>query len=243
VSGVEANSGARASAERVLTAALYGLGRGVSAAALGTLARPRLEGRHHVPLTGPLLVVANHCSMWDPPLLAVLMPRRMAYLTKAELFRPAIWGWALQAAGMIPVRRGHPERRVLDAALGVLAAGGALVVFAEGTRSRNGVLAAAEAGVGLLAVRSGAPVLPTAILGTERLRSQRALLARPRLVVRCGPVLRPEPTGRGAAAYRQVADAIMARVAALLPPERRGPYAAALAAPAAAARPPDLVEG
>jgi 1-acyl-sn-glycerol-3-phosphate acyltransferase len=205
---------------------LYGAGCNVSWLLLQALGRPRLEGRKHVPSTGPLLVVANHVSVVDPPLLGAMVPRRLAFLAKEELFHPAPWGWALRAAGMIPVRRGRAERRVLLAALRVLREGGALVVFPEGTRSRDGVLAAAEPGVGLLALRSQAPVLPVAILGTERVRGVASLATRPPLVVRCGPVWQPESAFSGARAYREVADEVMARIAMLLPAERRGVRAA-----------------
>jgi 1-acyl-sn-glycerol-3-phosphate acyltransferase len=215
----------RGTAGGLVGTGLYCAGRGVAALALRLGARPRLEGGEHVPRTGPLLVVANHVSLVDPPLLAVLLPRRLAFLTKEELFHPAPWGWALGEAGMIPVRRGRAERRVVERALAVLASGGALVVFPEGTRSRDGVLAPAEPGVGLLAVRSRAPVLPVGIVGTEVLRRASDALARPAVVVRCGPTWLPDGGQRGAQAYRAVADALLAHVAALLPAERRGVYA------------------
>ena len=216
--------GGRGMTMRVAGRLLYGAGCGVSWLALQAVARTRLEGREHVPRTGPLLVVANHVSTIDPPLLGALLPRRLAFLAKGELFHPAPWGWALRAAGMIPVRRGRAERRVLEAALGVLSEGGALVVFPEGTRSRNGVLAAAEPGVGLLAARSRAPVLPVGIVGTDRMRGVGAVGARPELVVRCGPVWQPRSVAVGARGYRMVADELMTHIAALLPPERRGTY-------------------
>jgi 1-acyl-sn-glycerol-3-phosphate acyltransferase len=219
-------SGDEAAPERVARTfagrLLYGAGCNVSWLLLQALGRPRLEGRKHVPRSGPLLVVANHVSAIDPPLLGAILPRRLAFLAKEELFHPAPWGWALRAAGMIPVRRGRAERHVLLAALRVLREGGALVVFPEGTRSRDGVLAAPEPGVGLLALRSQAPILPVAILGSERVRGVATVVARPRLVVRCGPVWRPESTFSGARAYREVADEVMMRIAALLPAERRG---------------------
>jgi 1-acyl-sn-glycerol-3-phosphate acyltransferase len=172
-----------------------------------------------------LLVVANHTSYVDPMLLAIALPRPLAFLAKEELFHPAPWGWALRAAGIIPVSRGRADRRAVDAGLAVLRAGGALAVFAEGTRSADGCLQQAEAGVGLLAARSAAPVLPVALLGTERLRSLADWLKRPRLRVRCGSLWQPSATGRGgSAAYRRIADEIMARIAALMPTTRRGRY-------------------
>jgi 1-acyl-sn-glycerol-3-phosphate acyltransferase len=158
-------------------------------------------------------------------LLAVALPRPLAFLAKEELFHPAPWGWALRAAGIIPVRRGHADRRALDAALGVLRAGGALAVFAEGTRSADGTLQPAEAGAGMLAARSGAPVLPVALLGTERVQRFKDWLSRPPLRARFGAAWQPEARARvRAAAYAELAHAMMARVAALLPEGRRGAY-------------------
>ncbi len=203
---------------------LYVVGRAIVRLGLALLTDARLEGGERIPRTGPLLVVANHASLTDPPLLAALFPRRLAFLAKEELFRPPLWGWAFRAAGMIPVRRGRPERGVLAEALEVLRAGGALAVFPEGRRSRDGVLLSAEPGVGLLAVRSGALVLPVAVLGTEGLDRPAGWLGRPRLVVRCGNPYRPTAPAPGTAGYRAVADEAMRHIAALLPPERRGPY-------------------
>lgn len=215
--------------------ALYVVGRAIVRLGLAVLTDARLEGEERIPRSGPLLVVANHVSLTDPPLLAALFPRRLAFLAKEELFHPALWGWAFRAAGMIPVRRGRPERGVLEEALGVLRAGGALAVFPEGRRSRDGVLLPAEPGVGLLAVRSGALVLPVAVLGTEGLDRPAGWLGRPRLVVRCGHPYRPTAPAPGTTGYRAVADEAMRQIAPLLPPERRGPYGAVAAARAASA--------
>jgi 1-acyl-sn-glycerol-3-phosphate acyltransferase len=218
---------------------LYRAGRGIVALLLGLLTRPKYYGVAAVPRRGPLLVVANHASNIDPMLLTLAVPRPLAFLAKEELFHPAPWGWALRAAGIIPVRRGRVDRQALEAAEAVLRQGGALAVFAEGTRSPDGRLQAAEPGVGLLAARSGAPVLPVALLGTERLRSLAAWAARPRLVARCGAVWQPRPVERGGSVgYRRVADDIMRQVAGLMPPARRGRYEAP--APTDAASGPSL---
>jgi 1-acyl-sn-glycerol-3-phosphate acyltransferase len=206
---------------------LYRAGRWVAWALLRVLYPIRIEGAERVPRQGSLLVVANHTSNWDPMLLAIAVPRPLAYLAKEELFHPAPWGWALRAAGIIPVSRGRADRRALEIALWVLRAGGAVAVFAEGTRSPDGRLQQAEPGIGLIAARSAAAVLPVALLGTERLRSPDGWLRRPRLVARCGQLWQPTIQGRGgSAAHREIADEIMRRVAALMPDHRRGRYAA-----------------
>ncbi len=221
-----------------LGAMLYALGRACAWLLLHALARPFLEGRDRVPRAGPLILVANHVSWVDPPLLAALLPRRLAFVAKEDLFHPRLWGWALRQAGMIPVRRGRAERQVLGEALSVLRAGGAIVVFPEGRRAMDGALLSAEPGVGLLAARSGAPLLPVALLGTERLRHLRDWPWRPPLLVRCGDLWRPTDAAHGSPAYRRLANDAMTRVAALLPPERRGPYRESAATPRASVAEP-----
>ena len=214
---------------------LYLTGRAVVWAMLRLLARPSIEGRPDIPRRGALLVVANHASYVDPMLLAIALPRPLAFLAKEELFHPAPWGCALRAAGIIPVRRGRADRQALDRALAVLHGGGALAVFAEGTRSADGRLQQAEPGVGMLAARSGAPILPVALLGTEHLRSLKGFLTRPHLIARCGPVWQPVISARGGSvANREIADGMMARMAALMPESRRGAYADGLSSEPAA---------
>jgi 1-acyl-sn-glycerol-3-phosphate acyltransferase len=210
----------------VLTAGLYALGALLARGAMLLLARPRLEGRGRIPPRGGLLLVANHTSLVDPVLLAALFPRRLVFVAKAELFRYWPLGWILRAIRAIPVQRGQADIRALREVLVRLATGEVVVVFPEGTRSRTGVLGRARAGVGWLAARSQAPVLPVAIMGTERLRQPASWVRRPQLLVRCG-VAEPCPAGgaRRLGGYQAVADELLARVAALLPVERRGPYA------------------
>jgi 1-acyl-sn-glycerol-3-phosphate acyltransferase len=209
----------------------------VSRALLAVLARPRVVGAENVPRHGSLLVVSNHASMIDTIVLAALFPRPIAYLGKRELFRWSLFAWGFRAAGVIPINRQGVDRRALELGLDVLKREGGLVVFAEGTRSGSGILGPAKAGVGLLAARSRAAVLPVAILGTEGLEDSRRWLSRPAIELRCGRVVDPvavlPPEG-----YQGLADSYLRAVAELLPAWRRGPVYDSLTPDQRSATPP-----
>jgi 1-acyl-sn-glycerol-3-phosphate acyltransferase len=138
------------------------------------LMRVRVEGAENLP-TGGVLLAANHGSYLDGPLLFGVMPRSATFFVKAEVFRGAV-GWYLRKIGQIPVRRGTPEREPLLTALAVLAEGGIVGIFPEGTRRAGSPSQPAETGdvrevrhgIAYLALRSGCPVLPVACLGTDQ---------------------------------------------------------------------------
>ncbi|HEX5498794.1 MAG TPA: lysophospholipid acyltransferase family protein [Thermomicrobiales bacterium] len=129
----------------------------------------RIVGLEHVPPSGPLLVAANHLHYADPLLLGLAMPRPIHFMAKRELFANPIFGWMLRRAGAFPVDRGRADRAAIREAEDRLRRGFAVGLFPEGTRSNTGWLQSAHKGVGLIAIRSGAPILPVAITGTERL--------------------------------------------------------------------------
>jgi 1-acyl-sn-glycerol-3-phosphate acyltransferase len=185
--------------------------------------RPVVEGRRHVPRSGPVILAANHLSVLDSVLIPLLAPRPVAFLAKAEYFRqPGLAGRLRRAAftaiDAIPVERGaHSAPAALEAALAWLGAGGAFGIHPEGSRSRDGRLHRGRTGVAWLALASGAPVVPVAVLGTDRVQPVGARFPRPgRVRVRFGEPLwfglRPGPAGP---ARRAVTDEIMAAVAAL----------------------------
>lgn len=188
---------------------------------MALLTRARVTGREHVPASGPLLVVSNHVSIADPIILFTVCSRPLLFMAKEELFRPLwfriiLWLWG----GAFPVRRGESDIRAVREALARIRAGAALVVFPEGTRRPRG-LEQPHPGIGYLASRAACPVLPVAIIGSEAIPSPWSLRHRPRLEVSFGePFSVPEE-----GASDPIADTIMRRIAALLPPERRGLYA------------------
>ncbi len=159
------------------------------------------NGREHARVTGPLIVAANHRSFLDPFVIGTLLPwrRPVHYVAKIELFENRLQGWFLSRLGAFPVRRGQSDDDTLDTALGILARGGAVCIFPEGTRIRTGSLARPKRGVGRIALESGAAVLPVAVFGSEHVR--RGWRIRPRKVtLRAGRAMtfprtdRPSPS-------------------------------------------------
>jgi glycerol-3-phosphate dehydrogenase (NAD(P)+) len=145
-------------------------------------------GREHLPADGPVIIAANHRSFLDPFVIGMVSRRPIYYVAKRELFRFRIVGWFLSALGAFPVRRGEGDAEMVKTAKAILARGDALVMFPEGTRIRPGALARPRRGVGRLALETGAPVVPLAVIGTEEVR--RGVFIRPRKVrVRVGRAL------------------------------------------------------
>jgi 1-acyl-sn-glycerol-3-phosphate acyltransferase len=127
----------------------------------------RVEGSENVPRGGALLVTANHRSVLDPPLLGAALPREVGYAAKRELFAVPVLATVIRALHAIPVDRSSLAPSTLRRFEEWLGNGGALVVFPEGTRSKDGKLGEAKVGVGLMVTRLSVPVLPVWIEGTE----------------------------------------------------------------------------
>jgi glycerol-3-phosphate dehydrogenase (NAD(P)+) len=148
-------------------------------------------GREHLPRTGPLLLASNHRSFLDPFVIGTVARRPVYYMAKRELFEKRWQAWILNALGAFPVDRGAGDGDAMATARAILERGDCVVVFPEGTRVRPGPLGAPRRGIGRLALETGAPVVPIAVIGTEDVRSGWRI--RPRRVrVRAGrPLLFP----------------------------------------------------
>ena len=206
---------------------LYRLGLLLARVFLPTFGSIRVTGRENVPPAGPLIIAANHQSNADPPVLVYAVPRPLNFMAKRDLFANPVVGWFLRALHVYPVDRDGRDVDALRWALRMLAGGETLVIFPEGTRS-PGALGKASDGLAYLALSSGAPVLPVAITGTERIRGMlRIPFHFQRISVAIGePFAPPPPAGRiERAALKDATREIMERVAALLPPSHRGAYA------------------
>lgn len=173
---------------------LHDLARWIGTWVLDPFYRVRVHHRERIPASGPVVLVANHSSLADGPLLFGLLGRRAVFLTKQEMFAGAI-GWWLRRIGQLSVRRGAPDRRALTVAVDVLRAGGLIGVFPEGTRG-SGEVVAAQHGAAWLARTSGAAVLPVVCRGTRR-RDGSGRRWRPQVDVLVGePLTIPADGGR-----------------------------------------------
>ena len=132
------------------------------------LFRGSTTGLEHVPKDGPLVVASNHGSHLDPPLLGHALGRPVAFMAKAELFAIPLLGAVIRACGAYPVRRGASDRDAIRTATAKLEEGWATGVFLDGTRQANGRVNNPLPGAALLAARSGAPLLPVAIVNSHR---------------------------------------------------------------------------
>jgi len=145
-------------------------------------------GREHLPRSGPLLLASNHRSFLDPFVIGTLVKRPVYYMAKRELFEKRWQAWALNALGAFPVDRGAGDQDAMATARAILARGDCVVVFPEGTRTRPGPLGSPRRGVGRLALETGAPVAPVAVIGSDAVR--RGWRIRPRKVrIRVGQPL------------------------------------------------------
>jgi 1-acyl-sn-glycerol-3-phosphate acyltransferase len=209
---------------------------GVTRVGLAGLTRIRIEGDlDAVPREGPIIVAANHASNLDPVVLGShLLPRlgrRLQWLGKRELFDWPIVGWMARHGGVHAVDRSTADVEAYRLAKRILDEGHALFVFPEGTRSRDGTLQPARDGVAVLALRTGAPIVPVGIAGSyERWpRGQRIPHPGGHVTVRVGTPFRLAdelPAGLDRKRATPLAtDLIMHRIAALLPERQRGSYA------------------
>ncbi len=199
------------------------------------ISRISVEGDiDQIPLHGPLIIAANHASNLDVPVLGSwLIPRlgrRIQWLGKKEVFDWPIVGWLATHGGVHPVDRGAADVEAFRLAQRILDAGQVLFVFPEGTRSPDGALQGARDGVALLALRTGAAILPIGIGGSDRVWPKGQRLPHPggHVMVRIGRPFRPAdelpPETARSAAKGLTTTMIMRRIAGLLPVRQRGVY-------------------
>ncbi len=156
--------------EKGVNPLMYWLVRGVLQPFFHLYFRLSRIGREHIPATGPVILASNHRSFLDPFILATIARRPLYYVAKEELFTSRFTAWLLNNLGAFPVRRGAGDADMIETAKAILGRGDVVLIFVEGTRIRPGALGRPRRGVGRLALETGAPVVPVAIIGTEAIR-------------------------------------------------------------------------
>jgi 1-acyl-sn-glycerol-3-phosphate acyltransferase len=204
----------------------YLLSQRAVAAALRCVADIHVEGMARCPTagSGPVLLCSNHLSYADIPLIGAWAPRPIVFFAKSEVRRLPVVGPITAFYGTIFVRRGESDRHAIRQAMACLAAGQVLGFYPEGHRSHGAGLLRAQPGVALLARGSRAVVWPVAVTGTHYVGKR----ARPRVTLTGGEPFDPLAAARAdygpAPSHQDIADAIMRRIAALLPAPYRGAY-------------------
>lgn len=178
--------------------------------------RVRIEGRENIPQHGPVILAANHRSFMDSLFLPLVIRRRVTFVAKAEYFDSKKTAWFFRGVGQIPIRRegGSASERALASATDVLASGGVFGIYPEGTRTRDGYLHRGHTGVARLALRTGAPIVPVGMIGTDEIQATDAKLPRffRRVTIRFG---NPVPLGHYVGrederiVLRQITDEVM----------------------------------
>ncbi|MDX1934358.1 MAG: lysophospholipid acyltransferase family protein [Capsulimonadales bacterium] len=164
----------------------YWLLEGVTLFLFEALGGLYVQGEENVPKNGTVLMVSNHVSYLDPVAIGDASPRRVVFMAKAELFRNRVLGFLLRGVDSFPVKRGEPDRAAFKNTLSMLEEGRVVCIFPQGTRREAGDLADAEPGAGLFAIRTGCPVVPVYVSGTDRMLDRQGKWHRGRVTVAFG---------------------------------------------------------
>ena len=183
--------------------------------------RVHLRGRYNVPRRGPYIVAGNHLSWMDIPLVPAYMPGKVVYMAKEELFHGNV-GRISRFMGAFPVKRGEGDRHAIRTADEQLKKGNVLVIFPEGTRSKTQLMAKGHAGLGMIALRSGVPVIPVAIWGSEQ--GLKKFGAHVTISYGKPMILKPKGSKITREDIEAATDEVMRQIASMLPARYRGVY-------------------
>lgn len=206
---------------------MYSLFRAALWTAFHVLTHVDVAGRENIPTRGALLLVTNHLSRLDPPLIFIAVPRQVRVFIARKYRKVLPLRWFVESLDAIWVRQNEPDVPALKLALGHLLKGGVLGVSPEGTRSQEThALIPGQDGAAFLATRSGATILPVAVWGTETALRDLRRLRRPDVHLRIGrPFQLPAAKRARGAQLERITEQIMCAIAALLPEPYRGVYA------------------
>jgi len=203
----------------------YGLQRIILTPLCRVLFRLRVEGREHEPRHGPFIAAFNHASAVDPLLAALSLQRRCRFMAKPEVLKIPILGPYLASVGTFAIRRGEPDRKAFRLCLQILMGGGVLVMWPEGTRSPDGRLQSAEPGAARIALRTGVPILPVAMVGSHHVLPKGGRWPKfAPVTVRFGPLIQV-PRIKGPLSDKVLeawGHRIMVEIGKLLPPSQGG---------------------
>jgi 1-acyl-sn-glycerol-3-phosphate acyltransferase len=204
---------------------LYGICHYIIRCAHEAVFRGEIGGLAHLPGDGAFLVAANHASHLDPPFIGAVMPHQLAFFARKSLWKPGLGSWWMDGVGAIPVDRDGSDLAAIKRVLSTISAGRPIALFPEGTRSPDGTLQPAKAGVGLIACKTGVPVVPCRIFNSH-LALDRAGGFRPGTAVDIvfgAPLASADYDHKsdGKERYQRASERIMAAIAQLTPPPVR----------------------
>lgn len=179
----------------------------------GLIFRTQVIGAENIPKEGAFILAANHVSNWDPPFLGTFIEREVSYMGKEELFKNPIMAVICRGLHVFPVKRGAADKTAIKTAIKILKDGKCFGIFPEGTRSKTGKLGKAEAGVSLIAAMTKAPIIPAAIVNTEKIFSNEKFF--PRLAVVYGSPIKFTGSTKDKVALENFAQELMKEIAKL----------------------------
>lgn len=175
--------------------------------------RFRKKGAEFIPKKGGVIIASNHTAYVDPPFLGAASSRELYYLAKSELFNNGLFGWLIGKYNAVPITRGSFDRKGISQAAELLKEGKALLLFPEGTRSRDGSFLKPKLGVGKIAKEAGVPIVPAYIGNSGNLF--KTFLKRKKLVILfCSPILKSwlDKIPRDKEGYKRIGQEIMSRI-------------------------------
>ena len=179
----------------------------------GIIFRTKVIGAENIPKEGGFILAANHMSNWDPPFLGTFIDRIVNYMGKEELFKNPVMAMICRGLNVFPVKRGAADKNAVKNAIKILKGGKCLGIFPEGTRSKTGKIRKAESGVSLIAAMTKAPIIPAAIINTEKIFSSEIKF--PRLAVVYGKPIFFSGNAKDKDELNNFAQSVMAEVSKL----------------------------
>jgi len=187
----------------------------------------KVKGKENLPARGPVIIACNHLHVADPPIVASSIPLKSVFMAKEELWHNKWSRYWVTNFGAFPIKRDSFDREAIRQAEQCLAKGLSLIMFPEGARSKNAQMTQALPGAALIALRTGVPIVPVAIAGTEKIRNLKwCFFHHPTITITIGKPFNPPPCdGKTTKELRnKLADDIMYKIAELLPKSYRGVY-------------------